>query len=484
MITKKKIFFRADGSSDIGLGHLVRSSALADMLKEKFDCVLATRCEIYTVIETLKSSFSEIISLPEQEYSLEAKLMADMIPSQSLIVLDGYNFDSTYQELLVNNGFDLFSIDDIHAFQFHSKVIINHAGGIDPLDYRALPTTQFFLGPRYSLLREPFLKAAKQRRNSITNKNCFVCFGGADPDNKTLEILKNKNIRESAYFDNFHVVVGGAFKHKEALESYIQNQDITLYYALTSEEMVSLMQHCSYAICSPSSIVYEYMSVGGIVFLEQIADNQSDIIKFFLTEEMAFRINDLESLSTEKIENAFKKQSYYFDGSSDDRLRSVFQQYYDSKKLSIRRVNKNDLDICFSWANDVEVRGQSYNQSAIDLQSHIIWFNKKLNDLDVFFYILEKDEKPVAQIRFQKTNKKAVLSFLADKSIRHKGLGSSILSKGINAFLQEVKAPIEIVGFVKKSNVASQRSFEKLSFVKEESGEYAESYKYSLHCSN
>ena len=136
------IVFRADGSSEIGLGHIIRSSALAYMLKDEFECILATRCKIDSLLETLKTSFSNIISLPDQDYNLETQLLADILPAQNLIVLDGYNFDSQYQRLLVNKGFDLFSIDDIHAFQFHSKVIINHAGGISPLDYQTLPFTK------------------------------------------------------------------------------------------------------------------------------------------------------------------------------------------------------------------------------------------------------------------------------------------------------------------------------------------------------
>ncbi len=475
------IVFRADGGSEIGLGHLVRSTALAHMVKDEFDCVLATRCTIDSLLETLKPSFSRIISLPDQDYNQEAQLLAETFPVQNLIVLDGYNFDSQFQERLVGKGFDLFSIDDIHAFQFHSKVIINHAGGINPLDYQSLPFTQFYLGPRYSLLREPFLEAAKHRRTSVNDNNCFVCFGGADPDNKTLDILKDENIRGLKEFRHFHVVVGNAYKWKQELENFIKGQNITLHYALSPEEMVVLMTNCSFAICSPSSIVYEYMSVGGVVFLEQIADNQKDIIKFFLNQEMAFKLDDLAAMDDSKINNALKKQAVYFDGNSGERLKKVFQQYFNSKQLFVRKVNSDDLETCFIWANDVDVRLQSYNQNQINLPEHVTWFNNLLSDPDSYFYILEIEGNPVAQIRFHVTGEEAVLSYLADKSIRFKGLGTSILSVGIEKFIQDYSQPVKIIGFVKKSNIPSQRSFEKMSFVKEECSNYEESYKYSLY---
>jgi spore coat polysaccharide biosynthesis predicted glycosyltransferase SpsG len=38
---KHKVIFRADADRDIGYGHFVRSSALADMLKDDFDVLFA-----------------------------------------------------------------------------------------------------------------------------------------------------------------------------------------------------------------------------------------------------------------------------------------------------------------------------------------------------------------------------------------------------------------------------------------------------------
>lgn len=476
----RTIVFRADGSSEIGLGHLVRSSALALMLKDEFECILATRCKIDSLLESLKPSFSKIISLPEKAYSLEPQLLANSLPVNNLIVLDGYNFDAQYQKLLVEFGFDLFSIDDIHAFQFHSKVIINHAGGINPHDYQALPFTQFNLGPSYSLLRKPFLEAASHRRNALTDNNCFVCFGGADPENKTLEILKDKNIRGFEKFKHFHVVVGNGYKWKSELEAFVQRQNITLHYALSAEGMVALMQRCSYAICSPSSIVYEYMSVGGVVFLEQIADNQKDIIKFFFEQEMAFKLNELALLNESKIEKAFYKQAKFFDGASAERFKKIFRQFFLAKKIAIRKADSKDLETSFNWANDPEVRSQSYNQNQINLSDHIKWFNNQMINPKSYFYILELEGNPVAQIRFQVNGEEAVLGYLADKSIRSKGLGTNILSAGIEKFIQDFDGPVKIIGFVKASNIPSQRSFEKLPFIKEKSSEHEDSYKYTL----
>jgi len=481
--SKKTIFFRADGDSKIGLGHIIRSYAMASAIKNEYNCLMATRCTIQGVLEELNTVFNEVISLPETEYDLEAQRVGAMAGNSNLVILDGYAFDSKYQEILTGMGHDLFCIDDIHAFRFFSKVIINQSGGLSPLDYKAQPATQFYLGPHYSLLRHPFLDAAKKRRTVIDNNTCFVCFGGADPKNKTLEVLRNPAI--SNYFDHFYVVIGNAYMHSsELMEFSGSRKNISLYQSLTAEKIVSVMQKCSFAICSPSTVVYEYMSVGGIVFLEQIADNQKDVIRYMVKEGLAFHLMDIEKNIENKIEQCLQKQAVYFDGRSDERFRKLFSQYFESRRLFIRRAAISDLETCFNWANDQEVRAQSYHQNPISLSEHTVWFTAKLTDQNSFFYILELDHQPVAQVRFQVIAEEAVLGYLADKSIRNKGLGTSILGKGIEQFVHDYKKRIQLVGYVKRSNPASQCSFERLAFMKMDTAEYPDSFKYIMHHDN
>lgn len=476
----RKVYFRADGDSQMGLGHLFRTSALAEMLASDFECILVTKCRIEKVINELKKSFNDVILLEEMQFEKEVSFLQKLNFDESLIVLDGYHFDSKYQELLVGKNVDIFCIDDIHAYQFYSKVIVNHAGGLSFKDYKATPSTQFYLGPQYALLKKPFLEAARNRRSNVTDNNCMICFGGSDPGNRTLEVLeKVKAVSDS--FDHLHIVTGSGYLHKEALDGIIRgSQKVTWHQSLSAKEMVQVMQQCSYAICSPSTIVYEYLSVGGIVFLEQIADNQKDVMRYFTNERIAFRMDDIGKLSEVEMKYAFDKSSQYFDGCSGERLKKIFKHHFDSRGIKIRRVQSGDVQISFNWANDPYVRKQSYNQELIQWNSHQDWFQRKLTDINSYYYIFELNGKPVAQVRFQVSEDEAILGYLVGDSIRSKGLGTSILAKGIEVLLKEVPKPLKIVGYVKKSNIASQRSFEKLSFLKEDTNDYPDSYKYTM----
>jgi len=478
-----KIFFRADGDEKIGLGHIIRSSALASTISSHFYNVLVTRCKIPQVLAEVSGIYDEIIQLHEADFLSEVARAPTIFLNADLIVLDGYFFDDKYQQELLKHGFDFFSVDDIHATTFYSRAIINHSGGLTPFDYRAQPATQFFLGPKYSLLRKPFLEAAKKRRSRITNKHCFVCFGGADPTNKTLAILNDEKIK--SHFDEFHVVVGSAYQHHMELEKYVRlTENIVVYSSLLPEELVQVMQKCCFAICSPSTLVYEYMSVGGVVFLKQIADNQKDVIKYMVGEGLGFLLEDIDFVGENSIDRSLKKQSECFDGKSDERFRKIFSQYFYSREIKVRRAKKTDLEICFAWANDDLVRRQSYNQNQINLQEHTNWFYQKLKDPHTFFYIMEMDQRPIAQVRFQVNKGEAVLGYLVDEKMRNKGLGTSVLSLGIERFVRDFQKQVRITGYVKKINLSSCHSFEKLAFAKTISTEHPDSYKYTMRYGN
>lgn len=268
---KRRIIFRADGNSRIGLGHVVRSLALADMLRNEFECVFA----IQEPEETLKSQILEtcdgIISLPvcaptEDRFNYE---LAAYISDEEIVVLDGYSFDTAYQKNIKARGAQLVCIDDIHAYSFVADVILNQAGGVDATKYKVAPHTKLLLGPTFALLRRSFLKASKQDRSLPEgNLKLLLNMGGADPENYTLKIAQEITASES--IATIEIVVGSAYKHLQELTNWLQDKpNITLHQNLDAGQMCQLMLQCPVAITSASGVAYEYATVGGILYIVQ-----------------------------------------------------------------------------------------------------------------------------------------------------------------------------------------------------------------------
>ncbi len=328
MKEKTKIYFRADGHAKMGLGHIIRSLALADMLRDEFDCHFIIRAPLPTIREQILNVCNSIIELYQTENNdIEAHDISEKyLTGNEIVVLDGYHFRTSYQQIIKNKGCKLVCIDDIHAYHFVADIVINHAGGISKEDYSAESYTEFYLGLKYALLRKPFREAAQNKLSLNKRENTiFVCLGGADPNNDTMEILKK--CEQLKDIESCYVVLGGAYSHREKLDSFLEKTtlNITLLSNLDATEMVTYMKRCKKAITPPSSISYEYLCVGGELYLKVIADNQLNINKYFLDAGLAFSYNDYPLFEKEdKVKEAIKIQNLLLDGQSNKRFLKIF----------------------------------------------------------------------------------------------------------------------------------------------------------------
>ena len=271
MANKRRIIFRADGNSEIGLGHVIRSLALAEMLKEDFDCIFATRF-LTAYIQTEASKVcNDIIKLPESEEHFEAFL--SILTSDEIVVLDNYFFDTDYQRAIKNKGCKLVCIDDMHDKHFVADVVINHAPQVKPSDYSIEKHTVLCLGFKYVLLRSIFFNSLQTRETQSDIKTFFVCFGGSDSYNltqQTLDVLLKYNYVVS-------VVIGDANRNRnDLLLKYSKNHNVFLLYDLSAKEMSDVMQKSDMAIVPASSVLLEAMATKIPVITGYFVDNQKD----------------------------------------------------------------------------------------------------------------------------------------------------------------------------------------------------------------
>ena len=315
---KQKVIIRADGNTEIGLGHVIRSMALADILKEHFNCIFATRFLSTHIESEANKVCSLIIKLPETEDEHLSKFLS-FITGDEIVVLDNYFYSTDYQKSIKDKGAKLVCIDDIHDKHFVADAVINHAGGSRSEDYSIENYTKLYLGFKYALLRRSFLDAKCTAVRD--NNNVLICLGGADPKNNTLSTL-DYAVKKYRNF-NYHVVIGNAYMHKKELQCYIEKEEkITLYTSLSEIEIYKLMQCCSKAICSPSTVSIEYLcSTKGELYLSRIADNQIDLYNFYTDNGIGLDISRFfqpkSSFNTSLIKELF-------DGKQKDRVINIF----------------------------------------------------------------------------------------------------------------------------------------------------------------
>lgn len=327
MKVKRLLVVRADGSREMGLGHLYRSRSLAAMMGEAFTCVLFTRVVPDGMRELLEKTYVATIEIGERKAGDEIAFMAAAIEvhfkrsaDQVTFLLDGYHFGTDYQLKVKQAGYRLVCIDDVHEGYFHCDLLINHSGSARRSDYEAAGYTEFLLGLRYALLGEVFLGVARSRvRSGVEERalSTFISFGGSDQFNLSQTAT---TLALEAGIPVIHVVAGPANQYLPELQALAAANPgrIQLHAGLSAREMCAVMQRCDKAITSPSSVALEYLSTGGTLYLKPYVDNQQEFYADCVERKLALPMEEFPDGETDQ-----KLLQTIFDGRQAERLREA-----------------------------------------------------------------------------------------------------------------------------------------------------------------
>ena len=317
----KNLFIRADGSSKIGLGHIVRCIALANMLKDEY--------LINFVCKEIPQKFvNEIISLNFSITQIEDENnFFELLTGDEIVVLDHYGMDSNYQKHIKGVGSKLVCIDDLHNKEFFADLIVNHSPGAKQEDYKAKPYTKFALGFDYALLRPLFLKVAKQQQQqqSVKMDTAFVCFGGSDINDFTLKITKV--LLQLEDISCINIIVGEVYQKTEIFELEKIHLKINIYKNLSEKELLRMMLESDFGIVPASSISLELMAVNRPIVSGYYVENQRFFYQYLKDNDLVYGVDDFNTVKAVKLSNQImnvikhgKKNSKVIDGNQKNRF--------------------------------------------------------------------------------------------------------------------------------------------------------------------
>ncbi|MEZ0609569.1 UDP-2,4-diacetamido-2,4,6-trideoxy-beta-L-altropyranose hydrolase [Fibrella sp. WM1] len=324
----KKILFRADGSAQTGMGHIMRSLALAEMLGEPETAPFDRRFAIANPSESTRKLLAKLhIPLVELASNELAELLAH-VTADDVVVLDGYQYDESFQRAVRQQAHKLVFIDDLMQGHQVADVVINHAGDVTPADYQTEPYTQLLLGAGYALVN-PAFKQKPQPKDG--EHKAFVNMGGADPHNVSrtiaeLLIDQNPNLRVT-------VALGAANPHADTFADLPKDR-LSLLHNLSAKQMARAIGGSGLNVVSASTIAYEVATVSRPMVVVQTADNQKRMVSFMRDRHLALGTlsmpidADALHLAVQKarMTPTVFKQRLVFDGKTADRYRQVFTQ--------------------------------------------------------------------------------------------------------------------------------------------------------------
>lgn len=474
----RHLFFRVDGSTLTGLGHLVRCQALAQALQPLFKATFILREATAVIQQQLLAIAIAVQAVPAEVPTgfPEAQWLANQLTATDIIVLDGYHFEPAYQKELAATGAALICLDDLVTPPLWATAVLNQAGGVAPTAYSEVPLTQLFLGPSYALLRPEFWQNVPAASSTNDQLRLFLNMGGADPTNQTALLIPLLRQRFPSY--TLQVVTGAAYPHQAALQELTQSigEGVVLHNNLKAAELAALLRTCQVFVCPPSGVAYECCVIGGAVLLHLTAENQRAIFDFLVLQQLALSLTEgLSLVESELVVLAARqlpRQRQVFDGLVTQRLQTVFQQLADTQHYSVRRATWQDAALYFAWANDPAVRHNAVHTEPIDWHVHTAWFSRRLQDGDSYLYLLQApNNEPIGQVRveFDASTQPGIIDYSLAPAHRGRGLGQLLLRRALQQLRHDRPAVAggTVKGQVKTSNRASQRVFEELRFVQQ-----------------
>jgi len=295
------ILFRADSSSQIGTGHIMRDLVLAKQYKN--DTIIFAVQDLegninYKIDEAkYKKNILKTNTLKELD-SVIKELSIDML------VIDHYEINSSYEKELkkLNQKLIIMVLDDTYE-KHYCDILLNHNINGNKFKYKGKVPSHCVLlcGEKYTLLRDEFLQEKKRfiPKKKIIYKNIFIAMGGADTANINIPILQTLTS-----FSNIHVdiVTTSANKHITQLKNYCRNKKwINLH--INSTKIAKLLSRSNLAIITPSVTANEVYFIKVPFIAIKTASNQEDIYKFLKQK----RYPVLNKFSKNKLENLLCK---------------------------------------------------------------------------------------------------------------------------------------------------------------------------------
>ncbi|HSQ12706.1 MAG TPA: UDP-2,4-diacetamido-2,4,6-trideoxy-beta-L-altropyranose hydrolase [Candidatus Deferrimicrobium sp.] len=497
MVIKPKLpplLVRADADGARGIGHVLRSWALAhawlgqggavDFLTSQPPPALRRRMELDG------ATVSEIVQPCPMDADLEATLATIACrgsDSAALpwVILDGYHFTPTYQDAIRRSGCRLLVIDDTaHLARYDADIVLNHGALAPRLDYQISADAWLLLGTRYALLRAEFERWREFKRPiPATARNILLTLGGADGGNLTVKVMDALALLKDRAVD-VQVLAGPLNPHLDALRRHAAATPNMRIHTDVSDPS-PLMAWADIAIAAAGTTAWELAFMQTPALLLVAAENQTGVAAGVAEFAAGQSLGRAETLRRDDIAAALRqliddparrwlmaeRGKSLVDGCGPARVLAAMrerQSFNRQSEFKIRRAGVGDALLLWQWANDPLTRRNSFSRAAISWDDHQAWCAKKFAAPDCRWWIMQIGDLPVAQIRYDRvvldSGVAAEISFSVAPGFRGRRLGTRLLEATAPLAAGELAAD-SIQAVALQGNEASRRVFLKAGFV-------------------
>lgn len=260
-----RVLIRCDGSSKVGMGHIVRCLALADELKIDLNCEVAFAVrEDSTGIDIIRKKNYRIFLSPNNSLNFNYsswifEIIGDFIPQVFLMdVRDDLPLELIKK--IKEKKILIVTIDDPSDRRLYSDLAfyppVHQVKKMDWTGYEG----KLYIGWDWIILRPEFSIKKETRKSNPSIPVILVTMGGSDPEAMTLVAVQALERIEQELF--IRVILGPAFSHRDALFSLLQDLKHRYEVMDSVENMADTMRSADIAVVSFGVTAYELAAIG------------------------------------------------------------------------------------------------------------------------------------------------------------------------------------------------------------------------------
>ena len=334
------VIIRADASTSIGSGHVMRCLTLAHRLKKEKNAkvVFVMRVLPGNLIGVVEKQGFEVLKLPpaNQKYSLNGYGLWLTVPmevdaqqtievlqhylqehscdSLDRLIVDSYALDEQWEQVLHPYCNEIMVIDDLANRRHDCDILLDQNFYLNKdARYAGLVPEhcKMLLGPEHALLREEFYEAKKHlRKRDGTIKNILVFYGGSDLTNETEKAIKALvQLHDEGYSFTADVITGVSNFRREKIEKICSKYHFLHYYCQVSN-MAEFMNKADLMLGAGGSTTWErlYMELPALV--TAVAENQIQGCRDCSQAGLIDYLGESEKVTVDVIVNALLAQLY------------------------------------------------------------------------------------------------------------------------------------------------------------------------------
>lgn len=317
MTASPAILFRCDGSSEIGLGHVVRCLALANELHDSHDCnVSFAMREGPLGIQMVKEKGYEVITPDESDQAFDyGAWLNECIkePDARAIVFDVRDGVSrAVVKELRNNGILIVTIDDPEDKRFEADLAFYPpVPQLKRMDWTSF-TGKLYAGWEWVILRPEFAEWQKKQDGispSLLTPHSspfkiLVTMGGSDPAGLTIMAVEALNQLTSDF--QAQIVIGPGFKHRTSLHELLRKSHRHFEIRENVSDMAALMSKADMAVASFGVTAYELAAAGVPSIFLCLTEDHSESASAFVDKDIALNLGVHDQVSESALSEAIR----------------------------------------------------------------------------------------------------------------------------------------------------------------------------------